>query len=59
MQKCRYNRGHLPGSINMPSNQTFSESNELVPCDAATTLKASKAKIIIVLGGRANNCPKV
>ncbi|CAB3989965.1 TBC domain-containing kinase, partial [Paramuricea clavata] len=53
-----YNRGHLSGSINMPSNQTFSDDNELVPCDSATTLQAAKGKIIIVLGGRANNCPK-
>jgi 3-mercaptopyruvate sulfurtransferase SseA len=59
MQKLRYNRGHFPGSINMPSNQTFSEDNELVVCDSATTLQASKGKIVIVLGGRANNCPKV
>jgi hypothetical protein len=43
----------------MPSNQTFSDDNELVPCDSATTLQAAKGKIIIVLGGRANNCPKV
>ena len=43
----------------MPSNQTFSEDNELVPCDSVTTLQAAKGKIIIILGGRANNCPKV
>jgi hypothetical protein len=43
----------------MPSTQAFSEDNELVPCDTATTLQAAKGKIIIVLGGRANNCSKV
>lgn len=43
----------------MPWNQTFSEDNKLVPCESATILQASKGKIIIVLGARSNNCPKV
>ena len=55
----RYNRGHLHGSINMPSDQTFLESDELSPSESANILMASKGKIIIVVGGRANNCPKV
>lgn len=54
-----YHKGHLPGSINMPSNQTFSENGTLIPGENSNTLQVSKGKIIIVVGGRANNCPKV
>lgn len=43
----------------MPSNQTFSEDNQLVPSDSVTMLQTSKGKIIIVIGGRGNSCPKV
>ncbi|XP_046853443.1 TBC domain-containing protein kinase-like protein isoform X2 [Xenia sp. Carnegie-2017] len=53
-----YQKGHLPGSINMPSNQTFSENGTLIPGENSNTLQVSKGKIIIVVGGRANNCPK-
>lgn len=53
-----YDRGHVEGSINMPSNQTFLESDELSPGESSNTLVASKGKIVIVVGGRANNCPK-
>ena len=43
----------------MPSNQTFLETDELSPGENSNTLVASKGKIIMVVGGRANNCPKV
>ena len=56
-----FNRGHLHGSINIPyNNQTFLETGELSPSENANVLVDSKGKIIVVVGGKANNkWPKV
>ncbi|KAM4808871.1 TBC domain-containing protein kinase-like protein isoform 2-T2 [Rhinophrynus dorsalis] len=50
-----FNRGHIPGSINMPFGSAFTTEGELVPCPASATLQSFKGKVIVSVGNVAQN----
>ncbi|XP_063775322.1 TBC domain-containing protein kinase-like protein isoform X2 [Pseudophryne corroboree] len=45
-----FNRGHIPGSINMPFGSAFTTDGELVPGPASATLQSFKGKVIVSVG---------
>ncbi|XP_075464644.1 TBC domain-containing protein kinase-like protein isoform X2 [Ascaphus truei] len=45
-----FNRGHIPGSINMPFGSAFTVEKELVQCPASATLQSFKGKVVVMVG---------
>jgi len=55
-----YNRGAIPGSINIPYATSFAQYGTLLlPSTEATILHANKGKIIVVVGNRGDSAVKV
>lgn len=55
-----FNRGAIPGSINMPYTTSFSQDgNSLVQTSELSVLKANVGKIIVVVGNRGDSAVKV
>ncbi|KAM9329778.1 TBC domain-containing protein kinase-like protein isoform 2-T2 [Gastrophryne carolinensis] len=50
-----FNRGHIPGSINMPFGCAFTTDGELVPGPASATLQSFKGKVIVSVGHVSSN----
>ncbi|XP_073458053.1 TBC domain-containing protein kinase-like protein [Aquarana catesbeiana] len=50
-----FNRGHIPGSINMPFGSAFTADGELVPGLASATLQSFKGKVIVSVGHVSSN----
>ncbi|XP_056422015.1 TBC domain-containing protein kinase-like protein [Hyla sarda] len=50
-----FNRGHIPGSINMPFGSSFTGDGELVPGPASATLQSFKGKVIVSVGHVSTN----
>ncbi|XP_066429997.1 TBC domain-containing protein kinase-like protein [Eleutherodactylus coqui] len=50
-----FNRGHIPGSINMPYGSAFTADGELVPGPASATLQSFKGKVIVSVGHVSTN----
>ncbi|NP_001087131.1 TBC1 domain containing kinase L homeolog [Xenopus laevis] len=53
-----FNRGHIPGSINMPFGSAFTTEGDLAPCPASTTLQNFKGKVVVTVGHAAQNAAK-
>ncbi|XP_069487029.1 TBC domain-containing protein kinase-like protein isoform X1 [Ambystoma mexicanum] len=45
-----FNRGHIPGSINIPFGSAFTAERELVQCPATAMLQSFKGRVIVVVG---------
>jgi TBC domain-containing protein kinase-like protein len=55
----RYNRGTVPGSLNIPFETAFSPEGDLVACPAVTNLKQNRSKVKVVFGSRGRNASNV
>ncbi|ODM98025.1 TBC domain-containing protein kinase-like protein [Orchesella cincta] len=53
-----YNRGTIPGSINMPYITSFAQDDSLVPCSELSILNSNIGKIIVVVGNRGDSAVK-
>lgn len=51
----RYNKGTIPGSINIPFHSAFSPEGDLNPCPAVTTLNNHQQQVKVIAGGRNRN----
>lgn len=55
-----YNRGAIPGSINIPYSTAFStQDGSLLPSSETNSLNANRGKIIAVVGNRGDSAVKV
>uniref|UniRef100_A0A8C5LNK1 TBC domain-containing protein kinase-like protein n=1 Tax=Leptobrachium leishanense TaxID=445787 RepID=A0A8C5LNK1_9ANUR len=50
-----FNRGHIPGSINLPFGSTFTTEGELAQCPTSAMLQNFKGKVVVVVGHAAKN----
>lgn len=50
-----FNRGHIPGSINIPFISAFSPEGELIQCSAAATLQSFRGRAIVIAGYAMNS----
>lgn len=50
-----YNRGTVPGSLNIPFQSAFSPEGGLNPCPAVSTLDSSRSLVKVVFGSRGKN----
>ncbi|XP_078532731.1 TBC domain-containing protein kinase-like protein isoform X1 [Lissotriton helveticus] len=50
-----FNRGHIPGSINIPYGSAFNAEGELVQCPSTATLQSFRGRVIVVVGNVAPN----
>ena len=55
----RFNTSRIPGSVNLPYNQSLLEGGGLAQSPAATTLTNHKGNIVVVMGNSANYPAKV
>lgn len=55
----RYNKGTIPGSINIPFHSAFSPEGDLNPCPAVTTLNNHQQQVKVIAGGRNRNAVNV
>ncbi|MFT7807634.1 TBC domain-containing protein kinase-like protein [Arapaima gigas] len=44
-----FNRGHVPGSINIPYSSAFGLDGELVQCPASSMLQSFRGRVIVVI----------
>ncbi|XP_043917233.1 TBC domain-containing protein kinase-like protein isoform X2 [Protopterus annectens] len=50
-----FNRGHIPGSINIPFSSAFSPEGELIQCSASATLQSFRGRAIVIAGYAMNS----
>ncbi|KAM8940080.1 TBC domain-containing protein kinase-like protein [Pelodytes ibericus] len=50
-----FNRGHIPGSMNMPFGSAFTVEGDLVQCPVSATLQSFKGKVVVIVGHVATN----
>ena len=55
----RFNRGHVPRSLNLPQGQSFSREGALLPTGDGAQLKKQRGKSIIVFGNKHNDTAEV
>ena len=59
LDKYRYKRGTIPGSVNIPFQTAFCPEGELVPCPAVQTLNSNRSKVKVVVGSKNRNAANV
>ncbi|ETE71113.1 TBC domain-containing protein kinase-like protein, partial [Ophiophagus hannah] len=50
-----FNRGHIPGSINIPFGSAFTAEGEFIQCPATSTLQSFKGRVVVIVGHVSKN----
>ncbi len=51
----RFQKGAVPGSLNLPLQSCWTEDGVLLPCDQVDQLNKARGKIVCVVGSSSNN----
>ena len=56
---CRFARGIIPGSVNIPFNSAFGADGELIASPATEELQSNKFQVKVIVGSRGKNAANV